>query len=156
VISRAVALVCAAALAAGCSSNGSDSALSDSAAATLHSDVLALTRAAAARNWSAADGALTELRSDLAAARELGTVSDARAAAIETTIRSVAADLALSSGRTASSSAVRSSSPASSKASSPTASPTHTTAKPAPAPKPAPGPGGGGKDDKGPGKKHKG
>jgi hypothetical protein len=152
-ISRAFALVCTAALVAGCSSKGSDSALSDSAAATLHSDVLALTRAAAARNWSAADGALTELRSDLAAARELGTVSDARAAAIETTIRSVAADLALSSGRTAS---ARSSSPASSKASSPTASPTHTTAKPAPAPKPAPGPGGGGKDDKGPGKKHKG
>ncbi|MFN2562674.1 MAG: hypothetical protein ABR571_15440 [Jatrophihabitans sp.] len=146
--SRAVALLCAAALATGCSSKGSDSALSDSAAATLHSDVLALTRAAAARNWSAADGALTELRSDLTAARALGTVSDARAAAIEATIRSVAADLALRSGRTA----TPPSTPSSSTASSPGPSATRTTAnQPAPAP---PGPGGS-KDDKGPGKKHK-
>lgn len=151
---RAAALLCAAALVTGCSSGESKSALSDSAAATLHSDVLALTRAAAARDWSAADGALTELRSDLTVARALGNVSDARAAAIETTIKAITTDLALSSGRTASSPAAPPSPPASSTASSPKPSPTHTTVKPAP--KPAPAPGGGGKGDKGPGRKHKG
>jgi hypothetical protein len=152
-----VAISCAVTLVAGCSSTGSDSGLSASAGATLHSDVLALTRAAAARNWSAADGALTQLRSDLAAARETGTVSAARAAEIEATIKAVAADLATSSGRTSTSSAAASST--SKAAPSPKPSATHTTARrSSAAPKPPTGGGGGGGGgdaSKGHGKKRK-
>jgi hypothetical protein len=99
-----VAALCAGALVTGCSSTGSNVGLSATAAATLHSDVLALTRAAAAHNWAAADGALSQLRSDLSEAIAAGTVTAERAAELQTTIRSVAADLAARTGATATSS----------------------------------------------------
>ncbi|HJQ42567.1 MAG TPA: hypothetical protein VJ831_05755 [Jatrophihabitantaceae bacterium] len=97
---------------AGCSSGASTS----SGNATLQADVLALTQAAAARNWPAADTAMSRLRSDLAAELAAGRVSAARAAGIRTDLAAVAADV-------------------SAQRSTPAPSPTKT---PKPQPKPAP------------------
>jgi hypothetical protein len=79
--------------AAGCSGDTSP-ALSDSAGRQLQADVLAVTTSAAAHNWVAARSGLTKLRTDLAAARTAGTVSAARADAIDAAVAVVNSDLA--------------------------------------------------------------
>jgi hypothetical protein len=135
-------------LIAGCSSGGSHSGLSVAGGASLQSDVVALTRAAAAHNWPAADSALSELRSDLAAALAAGSVDAERGQQIQATITAITADLAAQRGTPTSSTAARTSP---SKAPSTTRARTSTAPKP-PAPKPPPG----GTGDKGHGKKHKG
>jgi hypothetical protein len=61
---------------------------------TLRADVLALTQAVAARQWSSADQALAQLRGDLTAAVAANGVSAERAQTIHADIASVAADLA--------------------------------------------------------------
>lgn len=68
--------------------------LSSGAGNTLRADVLALTEAAAAHQWSAADQALVQLRSDLTAAVAANGVSAEQAQTIRADIASIAADLA--------------------------------------------------------------
>jgi hypothetical protein len=104
-------------LVAGCSTGGSSSAN-----ASLQGDVRALTQAAAAQDWTAADAAMSALRADLAAALAAGTISPARASVIRSHLATVAADLA-----------ARTSTPAP----SPTTA-TPGTPKPKPKPKPKP------------------
>ena len=77
---------------AGCGT--SSPSISAGAGNTLRADVLALTQAAAAGQWSAADQALAQLRGDLTAAVAAGALSDARAQAIRADVAAVAADLA--------------------------------------------------------------
>jgi hypothetical protein len=79
---------CAAAL-AGCSS----SSASLNARAPLHADVLALSQAAAAQDWSGAQAALSRLRADLDAAVAAGQVSSGQASAIRADASAVAADV---------------------------------------------------------------
>lgn len=98
--------------------------ISSGAGDTLRADVLALTQAAAAHQWSAADQALVQLRSDLTAAIAANGVSDARAQAIRADIASIAADLA-----------ARRQAITPSTSSSPSTQP-----KPSPKPKPSPAP----------------
>jgi len=86
--------------ASGCSSAKSNPALSDGAARQLQADVLAVTKGAAAHDWTVARSALTKLRSDLVNARSAGTVSAARAASIEASVAIVSADLAAAQGST--------------------------------------------------------
>jgi hypothetical protein len=80
--------------AAGCSGDTSAPALSDSAGRQLQADVLAVTTSAAAHKWVAARSSLTKLRTDLAAAKTAGTVSVARADAIDAAVAAVNSDLA--------------------------------------------------------------
>jgi hypothetical protein len=68
--------------------------LSTGAGNTLRADVLALTQAAAAHQWSAADQALAQLRTDLTAAISTGAVTAAQAQTIHADVDKVAADLA--------------------------------------------------------------
>jgi len=105
-------------LIAGC--GGGSPAISAGAGNTLRADVLALTQAAAAHQWSTADGALAQLRSDLTAAVSVDGVSAERAQAIRADIATIAADLA------AHRAAVTPSTP--------------TSSSPKPAPKPPPEP----------------
>lgn len=79
-------------LAAGC--GGGAPAISAGAGNTLRADVLALSQAAAAHQWSAADQALAQVRSDLTAAVSAGAVSAERAQTIRADVNSIAADLA--------------------------------------------------------------
>jgi hypothetical protein len=88
-----VALAAGCVLAAGGCGSGSSST-STGAGNTLRADVLALTQAAAARQWSTADQALAQLRSDLIAAVAAGGVSAERAQAIRADVAAVTADLA--------------------------------------------------------------
>jgi hypothetical protein len=76
----------------GCGS--SSPSISTGAGNTLRADVLALTQAAAAREWSTADQALAQLRSDLTAAVAAGGVSVDRARAIRGDVAAIAGDLA--------------------------------------------------------------
>jgi hypothetical protein len=120
----AVAALTAGALLTGCSSSGPGSAAD--AKAALRSDVLALSRAAAAQNWTAANAALGQLRSDLSAARAAGRIDAAEVRSLRTHISAVAADLAAKTAPAPTSAARPSPAP-------PTPPATH---KPAPAPKP--------------------
>lgn len=70
------------------------SSISSGAGNTLRADVLALTRAVAGHQWSAADQALAQLRTDLNAAAAANAVSAERAQAIHLDVQHVAADLA--------------------------------------------------------------
>jgi hypothetical protein len=83
--------------AAGCSGNTSAPSLSDAAARQLQADVLAVTTSAAAHSWVAASSGLKKLRTDLAAARAAGTVTSARAGAIEAATAKVSLDIAAAS-----------------------------------------------------------
>lgn len=85
------AVVVAGALVTGCSS--SSSGLGSAAGSQLQADVAVLTQTAAAHDWSAARSSLARLRADLVAARTAGSVSDERAAAIQSAVTAVAADL---------------------------------------------------------------
>lgn len=89
---RTAGLAGACALLAGCGS--SSPALSTGAGNTLRADVLVLTQAAAAHQWSQADEALAQLRSDLTAAVAANGVSAAQAQAIRTDVTTIASDLA--------------------------------------------------------------
>jgi hypothetical protein len=89
---RAVAVAAASVLLAGC--GGGSTSLSTGAGNTLRADVLALTQDAAAHQWSMADQALAQLRSDLTAAIAANEVSAAQAQAIRTDVASIAGDLA--------------------------------------------------------------
>jgi hypothetical protein len=135
-----VAGCCAAVLIAGCSSGQSPSAVSAAGGATLQADVLALTRAAAAHDWSAADGALSELRSDLAQALAAGSVDAARGKQIQATIAAITADLAAQRGTATSSTPPSSSASKAATTSATTTRPTPrrttSTAPKPPAPKP--------------------
>ena len=73
---------------------GTSPAISSGAGNTLRADVYTLTQAVAARQWSAADAALAQLRGDLTAAEAANGVSAQRAQSIRADIASVAADLA--------------------------------------------------------------
>ena len=77
---------------AGC--GNSAPSITSGAGNTLRADVLALTQAVAARQWSSADQALAQLRGDLTAAVAADGVSAERAQAIHADIASVAADVA--------------------------------------------------------------
>ena len=79
-------------LAASCGTSAPS--ISSGAGNTLRADVLALTQAVAAHQWSAADQALVQLRSDLTAAVAANGVSAERAQAIRADVASIAADLA--------------------------------------------------------------
>ncbi|MDT4936428.1 MAG: hypothetical protein QOG80_99 [Pseudonocardiales bacterium] len=111
-------------VAAGCggSPQASLGSINQDAAVHLQSDVLALTRAAAAHDWATARTALAALRADVSASRDAGTVGSQRAAAIEAAAAKVAADIP----------------PAVTAVPTPTATPTpkKTSTAPAPAPKP--------------------
>jgi hypothetical protein len=120
--------VAAGALLTGCSSSGPRSAAE--ARATLRSDVLTLSRAAAAQNWPAANTALGQLRNDLSVARAAGGIDDAQLRALRAHIAAVAADLAAKTAP-----ATTSAPPSSSARPS-----TRSTHKPAPAPKAPPKP----------------
>src|SRR4051794_15139238 len=61
---------------------------------TLRGDVLTLTRAAAGQQWSTADRALAQLRTDLTAAIAAGGLSPDQAQTIHDDVDKVAADLA--------------------------------------------------------------
>jgi hypothetical protein len=76
----------------GCGSSSSH--LSTGVGNTLRADVLALTQAAAGRQWSAADHALAQVRTDLTAAINAGGLSAEQAQTIHDDIDKVAADLA--------------------------------------------------------------
>ncbi|MDT4973777.1 MAG: hypothetical protein QOG22_3920 [Pseudonocardiales bacterium] len=106
----------------GCSGNTSSAALSDTAAHQLQADVLAVTTSAAAHNWTAARTELNRLRTDLANARIAGTVTSARAGAIEAAVAKVSLDIAAASTASTTPSSPRSSIPAA----------TPTTPKPTP------------------------
>lgn len=73
---------------------GTSPTISSGAGNTLRADVYTLTQAVAARQWSAADAALAQLRGDLTAAAAANDVSAQRAQSIRADIASVAADLA--------------------------------------------------------------
>jgi hypothetical protein len=62
-------------------------------AAELQKDVLAVTQAAAAKNWPAARTAIASLRATLAASRSAGTISTQRADQIEAAVQAVLTDL---------------------------------------------------------------
>lgn len=96
-----VVLTVAAVGASGCTSAKSNPALSDGAARQLQADVLAVTKSAAAHDWTVARSALTKLRTDLANARSAGTVSASRAASIEASVATVSADLVAAQSATA-------------------------------------------------------
>jgi hypothetical protein len=117
------AAVSAGAIVAGCSSAGPGPSADPQA--TLRTDVLSLTRAAAAHDWPAADAALAQLRTDLSAARASGALGAARDRTLRTRISAVAADLAAKT--------------ASNTTSAPPSS-THSTRSPAPKPTPKPAP----------------
>ena len=105
------AALAACGLAAGCDS-GSPAAFEPTAA--LQSDVNAVTRFAAERQWKSAQQALAKLRADLAAAVAAGAVGEQRARTIRADVGAVAADLAEQSA-----------------ASAPSTSPPSTTSPPA-------------------------
>jgi hypothetical protein len=88
----AAGMVAICVLAAGC--GGGSPAISVGAGNTLRADVLALTQAAAAHRWNAADQALAQLRGDLTAAVNVGAVNADRAHAIRADVDAIAADLA--------------------------------------------------------------
>jgi hypothetical protein len=98
----------------------STGAMRPDAATQLQSDVLVLTKQAAARNWQGARTALSTLRADLDASVSAGAISPTRAAEIESTIAQVSAEI-----------------PA---AVTPTPTPTRTTSAPVRKPAPAPAP----------------
>jgi len=110
--------------AAGCSSDTSIRPLSDGAARQLQADVLAVTQSATVHNWTAARTELLKLNTDLAAARTAGTVSAARASAIEAAVAAVSSDLVAASTTT---STTQQTTPAKT-----TAAPTTATPKPQP------------------------
>lgn len=114
--------VAAAALLTACGSSMSTGAMRPDAATQLQSDVLVLTKQAAARNWQGARTALSTLRADLDASVSAGAISPARAAEIESTIAQVAAEIPAAVTAT------------------PTPKPTPTTSTPARKPAPAPPP----------------
>jgi len=99
---RLLAATLAAALVgvAGCSGDTSTPGLSDGSARQLQADVLAVTRSAAAHNWTVARTELDTLRADLAAARSAGSVSTARSSSIEAAIAAVSSDLSAASAPT--------------------------------------------------------
>jgi hypothetical protein len=72
----------------------SSSHLSTGVGNTLRADVLALTQAAAGRQWSAADHALAQVRTDLTAAVNARGLTAEQAQTIHDDIDKVAADLA--------------------------------------------------------------
>jgi len=88
-----VALAAGCALLGGCSSS-SDFSMSDGAAATVRADVLALTTAIAHNQWTAADTALAQLRSDITAAVAAGDMSDLQARVVRADVALIEADLA--------------------------------------------------------------
>jgi hypothetical protein len=91
---RGAALAAAVAVfAAGCGTT-SPTTISSGAADTLRTDVRALSMALADQRWTAADIALAQLRTDLAAATSGGGVSPERAQAIRADVAAVAGDLA--------------------------------------------------------------
>jgi hypothetical protein len=120
---------------------GSDApTISSGAGNTLRADVLALTQAAAAHQWSTADQALAQLRGDLTAAVAADGLSVDRAQAIRADVATIAADLA--AHRTAQTPQTSSASSTRPKAPKPPKQPKQ--------PKPKP-PGHGGHGDHGPG-----
>jgi hypothetical protein len=98
--------------AAGCSGGATPQALSNAAAHQLQADVLAVTSNAAAHNWAAARTGLQRLRTDLATARTAGTVTSARAGAIEAAVAKVSLDIAAASAASTTPSSPGSSTPA--------------------------------------------
>jgi len=84
--------VAACLLLAGCGSSSSH--VSSGVGNTLRADVLALTQAAAAQQWSSADRALAQLRTDYTAAVTAGGLSPDQAQTIHADVDKVAADLA--------------------------------------------------------------
>ncbi|MDT4893380.1 MAG: hypothetical protein QOE97_2415 [Pseudonocardiales bacterium] len=106
-------------------------------AGELQKDVLAVTQAAAVKNWPATRTAIASLRATLAASRSAGTISTQRADEIDAAVRAVLADLP----------AVSTPTPSPSTTAAPVAR--TTTRAPARAPVPTPVTG---KGDKGPGK----
>jgi hypothetical protein len=77
---------------AGC--GNSSPSITSGAGDTLRSDVLALTKAVAAHQWSVADQAISQLRADLIAAEGANSLSAQQAQAIHLDIQHVARDLA--------------------------------------------------------------
>lgn len=89
------AAACAFALAVtSCGGTSDGHNVSAAALSELRADVLALTRAAAARDAAAASSALDDLTTDLAAARAAGTIDEARATQIREAADAVRLDLA--------------------------------------------------------------
>jgi tRNA A-37 threonylcarbamoyl transferase component Bud32 len=102
----------------------------------LQSDVLTLSRAAAARRWAAAGRAVIQSRADLAATLRTGELTEQQASAIRTSLAAVQRDVA-----------------AARPTPTPTPTPTHSAKQPAPPPPPAEH-GDHGKPPKGKGKGH--
>jgi outer membrane biosynthesis protein TonB len=110
---------------AGCGGSALSSGMRLDVSGQLQADVLTLTQAAAAKNWTGARTALAALKNDLAASQTSGGISAARAAQIQATIATIQQELPAVPVNTT----------------VPTPTPTPTTkAAPAPAPKPAPPP----------------
>ena len=97
--------------------------MSSGAGSTIRADVLALTTAVAHNQWSAADSALAQLRSDVTTAVATGQMSELQARVIRADAAMIAADLA-----------------AHRVSGIPTAPVTSSTPKPKPEPKPEPEP----------------
>jgi hypothetical protein len=105
---RVLATLVLAAVLTGCASAPSPTApeLSARARTQLQTDVLAVARAAARHDPTAARAALADLSSDLTALRAAGAISPARAAQIAALVTKVRAQLTTAATRTASPSPV--------------------------------------------------
>jgi hypothetical protein len=126
-----IGLVAALATAMGlvaCGGANSNSGLSTAAAKRLQADVLAVTRAAAARNFTAAQAGLVVTRRDLAAAQNDGQVSADRAQRVQSAIDKVSADLRAASAPSTTAPTTTSSSISSSSASTATSTASTTSA----------------------------
>lgn len=119
----------------GCGGSALSSGMRLDVSGQLQADVLTLTQAAAANNWTGARTALAALKNDLAASQAAGGLSTARAAQIQATIAAIQQELPAVPVNTQ----------------VPTPTPTTPAPKPAPKPEPAPqhGHGGGGGDGDG-------
>src|SRR3954463_7609611 len=95
ITSAVASLACCAGVLCGCSGGdvGTSNGMRTDAAPQLQTDVLALTHAAAAKNWQGARPALATLRADLDASISAGAIPSKRAAVIKAAAAKVAGDL---------------------------------------------------------------